>query len=72
MRVNLGPESGYVIAFVPGNTEDPAHPQYIDLAQSRIWFGSPDLPERVAQLHVASYLGVDAVSLSRIKRKLRG
>jgi hypothetical protein len=32
----------------------------------------PDLPERVAQLHVASYLGVDAVSLSRIKRKLRG
>ena len=32
----------------------------------------PDLPQRVAQLHIASYLGVDAVSLSRIKRKLRG
>ena len=31
----------------------------------------PDLPQRVAQLHIASYLGVDAVSLSRIKRKLR-
>ena len=31
----------------------------------------PDLPRRVAQLHIASYLGVDAVSLSRIKRKLR-
>jgi CRP-like cAMP-binding protein len=31
----------------------------------------PDLPERVAQFHIASYLGVDAVSLSRLKRKLR-
>jgi CRP-like cAMP-binding protein len=31
----------------------------------------PDLLERVAQFHVASYLGVDAVSLSRLKRKLR-
>ena len=32
----------------------------------------PDLPERVAQFHIASYLGVDAVSLSRLKRKLKG
>ena len=30
----------------------------------------PDLAERVAQYHIASYLGVDAVSLSRLKRKL--
>ena len=31
----------------------------------------PDLLERVAQFHIASYLGIDAVSLSRLKRKLR-
>jgi CRP-like cAMP-binding protein len=30
-----------------------------------------DLLERVAQFHIASYLGVDAVSLSRLKRKSR-
>ena len=30
-----------------------------------------DLPERVAQFHIASYLGIDAVSLSRLKRKIR-
>ncbi len=31
----------------------------------------PDLVERVAQFHVASYLGIDAVTLSRLKRNLR-
>jgi CRP-like cAMP-binding protein len=32
----------------------------------------PDLVDRVAQFHLASYLGVDAVSLSRLKRKIKG
>lgn len=32
----------------------------------------PDLVQRVAQFHIASYLGIDAVSLSRLKRKIKG
>ena len=31
----------------------------------------PDLLQRLPQFHIASYIGVDAVSLSRLKRKLR-
>lgn len=31
----------------------------------------PELVQRVPQFHIATYLGVDAVSLSRIKRKSR-
>jgi CRP-like cAMP-binding protein len=31
----------------------------------------PELLERVAQFHIASYLGMDAVSLSRLKRKFK-
>ena len=31
----------------------------------------PDLTQRVPQFHIASYLGIDAVSLSRLKRKNR-
>lgn len=30
-----------------------------------------DLLERITQIHIASYLGIDAVSLSRLKRKNR-
>lgn len=33
----------------------------------RLVYASPD--GRVAQFHLASYLGIDAVSLSRLKRK---
>jgi hypothetical protein len=37
-RMNFGHESGYVVALVPGD---------IDLTQAPIWFGTPELPERV-------------------------
>lgn len=37
-RLNQGQESGYVIAIIPGE---------IDLAREPVWFGSPELPERV-------------------------
>ena len=31
-----------------------------------------DLLPRIPQFHIASYLGIDAVSLSRLKRKIKG
>ncbi len=37
-RVNAGHKSGHVIAIVPGKA---------DLKKSPIWFGTPELPERV-------------------------
>lgn len=37
-RVNAGHKSGHVIAIVPGK---------LDLKESPIWFGTPELPERV-------------------------
>lgn len=37
-RVNVGYRSGYVVAIVPGD---------VDLKKAMIWFGTPELPERV-------------------------
>ncbi len=37
-RMNVGFRSGYVIAIVPG---------HVDLTEAPIWFGTPELPERV-------------------------
>ncbi len=37
-RINSGYDSGYVIALVPGE---------VDLAKAPIWFGTPELPERI-------------------------
>lgn len=37
-RLNIGYESGHVVAIVPAD---------VDLAQSPIWFGTPELPEQV-------------------------
>ncbi len=38
IRLNRGYESGHVIGIVPGD---------VDLASAPIWFGSPELPERL-------------------------
>jgi hypothetical protein len=42
-RLNRGQESGRVIGIIPGD---------IDLAAAPIWFGSPELPERVTSAMV--------------------
>ncbi|MHC5115420.1 MAG: hypothetical protein ACYTGP_13455 [Planctomycetota bacterium] len=52
-RVNMGHESGHVIAFVPGVTDDRNHPDYIDLSKALMWFGTPELPERVTANTIA-------------------
>jgi hypothetical protein len=44
-RLNQGYESGYVIAIIPGET---------DLTQAPIWFGRPELPERISTPRVQS------------------
>lgn len=44
-RLNHGNVSGRVIGIVPGN---------VDLASAPIWFGSPELPERVTESIVQS------------------
>lgn len=44
-RVNIGYESGHVIAIVPGD---------VDLKKEPVWFGTPELPERVDAATVKS------------------
>jgi len=62
-RVNHGNESGYVIAIVPGD---------VDLSQAPIWFGTPELPERVdaamakAERALADKAGIKAFSPTKI------
>lgn len=62
-RLNHGHRSGRVIGIIPGN---------IDLATAPIWFGAPELPERLTQAMVetererAEKAGVRAVPQARI------
>ncbi len=53
-RVNRGDESGHVVAIVPAVPDrdhpDPDHVDHVDhvdFAKAAIWFGTPELPERV-------------------------
>lgn len=43
-RLNVGYESGHVIALVPAQIEGEGK---LDLSKEPIWFGTPELPERV-------------------------
>jgi len=44
-RVNVGYRSGFVVAIVPGD---------VNLAEAPIWFGTPELPERVDESRIRS------------------
>ena len=63
-RVNIGYRSGHVIAIVPGK---------VDLSRTPIWFGTPELPERVsgnialAERAVASEAGIKPFSTEKVK-----
>ena len=66
-RINHGYESGHVIAIVPGNP---------DLEKALIWFGTPDLPERVddakikAEHALAEKAGIKPLSAEKIREAL--
>jgi hypothetical protein len=63
-RINSGHESGHVIALVPGE---------VDLSKALVWFGTPDLPERVdaakisEELALAQEAGIKAFSANQIE-----
>jgi len=51
-RVNLGHESGRVIAIAPSTLDENGKLE-VDLAKARIWFGTPELPELVTARRAA-------------------
>jgi hypothetical protein len=63
-RINFGHESGHVVALVPGE---------VDLSKSLVWFGTPDLPERVdaakvsEELALAREAGIKSFSAKQIE-----
>ena len=66
-RLNNGYPSGHVVAIAPGVT---------DLAKALMWFGTPELPERVdaemvqAELALAKAAGVEPFSAEKIEAAL--
>jgi len=51
-RVNVGYESGHVVAILPA-VIDPEHADYVDLSEELFWFGLPELPERIGSKRIA-------------------
>jgi len=64
MRLNQGDQSGYVVAVVPGD---------VDLTKDPVWFGTPELPERVnaarvqAEREQAEKAGIKPLSAEKAK-----
>jgi hypothetical protein len=64
MRLNQGDKSGYVIAVVPGD---------VDLTKDLVWFGTPELPDRInaarvqAERQQAEKAGIKPLSPERAK-----
>lgn len=54
-RVNVGEESGHVVAIVPAST-DRSGAVALDLSRAPIFFGAPGLPEQVDAAHAAAEL----------------
>lgn len=52
-RVNHGAQSGRVIAIVPCAVDDHGAPS-LDLEHAPVWFGEPDLPERIDAAAIAT------------------
>jgi hypothetical protein len=67
-RLNQGDRSGFVIGIIPGD---------VDLAAEPIWFGRPELPERVTpeiikeQRALADSAGIKPFGADKIKSVLR-
>jgi hypothetical protein len=67
-RLNQGDRSGTVIAIIPGD---------IDLASEPIWFGRPELPERVTadvikeERSLADSAGIKPFGADKVKSALR-
>jgi hypothetical protein len=66
-RINFGHQSGYVVALVPGA---------VDLTKAPVWFGQPDLPERVTsemintQRSLADQAGIKPFAAKKVKAAL--
>jgi hypothetical protein len=67
MRLNQGDKSGFVVAVVPGE---------VDLTKDPVWFGTPELPERVnaarirAERQQAEKAGIKPLSTEQAKAAL--
>ncbi len=66
-RINNGDQSGYLVVVVPGQ---------VDLVKTPIWFGTPDLPERVdsakvqAERALADEAGIKPFSEKQVQAAL--
>ncbi|MBT8485074.1 MAG: hypothetical protein HKO59_09665 [Phycisphaerales bacterium] len=74
-RVNVGYRSGHVVAIVPAPLDENGVVQ-LDLAKTPIWFGTPELPERInahaieVELSVARAAGITPRPAAEVRAAL--